>query len=358
MSVLTRYLLRCFFSLLGLILPGIIGVYLLVEAFERIDDFIEAKVPLSLSLAYFALKIPPILFELNPLAILLAGLLTVMLLARHSELLALRAAGVNPHQVIVPFLGAALGLSFLLLLAQALYIPRALARADDLWQVEIRKKPPRGLLRDARLFYHGEKSIWTTELGSPDATKLNAVQRLVYDSIYEVAELIAAEEATFEDDQWRFHRGIRKVREADGNWVVQTFEHLTLPLPETPKDFVALETPPAQMDALQLWRHIHRLKRAGYKAFEERATFWGQLLYPFLGLSLLVLGLPMVLTRERGGLTTGLGLGMVGGFAAWVGWSLVLTLGKTGKIPPELAPILVHALLLASGAWLYRRMRF
>jgi lipopolysaccharide export system permease protein len=91
MSVLSRYLLRNFFLMFALVLPGLIGIYLLVEVFERLDDFIEENAPMFSALAYFFLSIPKIFYELTPLAVLLAGLLSIMLLSRHMELLAMRS---------------------------------------------------------------------------------------------------------------------------------------------------------------------------------------------------------------------------------------------------------------------------
>jgi lipopolysaccharide export LptBFGC system permease protein LptF len=62
--------------------------------------------------------------------------------------------------------------------------------------------------------------------------------------------------------------------------------------------------------------------------------------------------------REQGGLGMGLGLGLIIGFMAWIAWSLVLTLGKTGKVPPFLAPCMVHLVLIIIGFALMRRLRF
>jgi len=359
MSVLSRYLLRNFFLMFALVLPGLIGIYLLIEVFERLDDFIEANAPMSSALAYFFLSIPKILYELTPLAVLLAGLLSIMLLSRHMELLAMRSLGVKPWKVIFPLLLAAFFLSAILVSLKALYIPKAAESAQAIFQVEVKKKPPRGMLKGNRLFFLGDNSIWATELGSPDAKRLKNVQWFSFDNNYVITQFVAASEATYSGNKWIFKHGLRKLRMGkEPNYSVKAFESLDLDLAEGPEDFVAVETPPAQMDMVSLWRSVQRLKQSGYSAKEQETVLWGQILYPFLGCSLLLVGLTITLFMERGGLSLGLGLGVAIGFAAWVTWSFALSLGKTGMVPAFFAPWMVHLVLITMGFVLMRRLRF
>ena len=359
MSVLSRYLLRNFFLMFALVLPGLIGIYLLVEVFERLDDFIEANAPMFSALSYFLLSIPKIFYELTPLAVLLAGLLSIMLLSRHMELLAMRSLGVKPWKVILPLLLAAFFLSAILISLKALYIPKATERANAIFQVEVKKRPPRGMLKGNRLFFLGDNSIWATELGSPDAKRLVNVQWFSFDNNYVITQFVAASEATYSGNKWIFKHGLLKLKTGkESAYSVKAFESLDLDLAEGPEDFVAVEMPPEQMDIVSLWQSVQRLKQSGYSAKEQETVLWGQILYPFLGCSLLLIGLAITLFKERGGLSLGLGLGVVIGFAAWVTWSFALSLGKTGVIPPFFAPWIVHLVLITTGFVFMRRLRF
>lgn len=359
MSVLSRYLLRNFFTFFVLVLMGSMGIYLLIEIFERLDDLIEANAPMSLTLAYFLLSIPHILYDLTPLATLLAGLLSIMLLSKYMELLALRSVGVKPWKVIWPLFLAAFLLSSILVILQAFYIPKATVKAQEILYMDVKKKPLRGIVKENRLFYLGDNSIWTTELGSPDAQRLKNVQWFSYDKEYVIKQLVAASEAIYSGDEWIFKHGLRKLRKGkESTYSVDTFETLNLDLPEAPEDFIAIKTPPAQMDMAALWRSIQRLKKSGYSAKEQETVFWGQILYPFLGCTLLLVGLPLIMSRDRGGLSLGLGLGVAIGFVAWASWSFALTLGKTGTVPAFFAPGMVHLVLITTGFVLMRRLRF
>ena len=359
MSVLTRYLLRNFSIILVLVLPGLIGFYLLVDVFERLDDFVEAGAPMSSALAYFFLRIPRITYELAPISILLAGLLSIMLLSKHMELLAFRTLGVKPWKIILPLLFAAFSLSAVLVILQAFFIPKAIAKAQTIWQVDVKKNPPKGILHGNRLFYLGNKSIWTTELGSPDAHRLVNVQWLSFNRDYEIIQFVAASEAVYSGNKWIFMHGLRRMGSVKKSMpLVKAFETLTLDLAEAPEDFVNIETPSEQMDMASLWKSVRRLKRSGYSTREQETVLWGQILYPLLGCSLLLVGLPLTMMRGRGGLAIGLGLGLIVGFATWVAWSFALTMGKTGTIPAIAAPGIVHFALISTGLVLMKRLRF
>jgi lipopolysaccharide export system permease protein len=343
------------------VLPGLVGIYLLIEVFERLDDFIEAHASMSSALAYFLLSIPKIFYELTPLAVLLAGLLSIMLISKHMELLAMRSLGVKPWKILWPLILTAFFLSIILITLKCLYIPRATEKAQAIFQLEVKKKPPRGMLKGNKLFFLGEKSIWATELGSPDARILKNVQWFSFDSDYKIKQFVTATEAIYSGNKWIFKHGLQKIRienEEEPAYSVKVFESLDLKLAEAPEDFVAVEMPPAQMDTITLWKNIHRLKQSGYPANEQETVLWAQILYPLLGCSLLLVGLIISMFREQGGLGMGLGLGLIIGFMAWIAWSLVLTLGKTGKVPPFLAPCMVHLVLIIIGFALMRRLRF
>jgi lipopolysaccharide export system permease protein len=302
---------------------------------------------------------PSILYELAPLAVMLAGVLTVMVLSKHSEIVAMRTLGVRGTSVILPFLWVAFVIGGVMLSVQAFAIPDATARAAAIWQVHVKKAPPRGVLQGDRLFYRGERSIWATELADPDATRLTHVTWMSFDQEYRFQQSVSALWAEYAQGAWTFREGVLKRRQGrDGVILAEDFDVMTLEPRETPADFVGVRRPTEEMDLLSLWQSVKRLKQAGQPAAEKETILWGEILYPFLGCTLLLVGLPLMLSRSRGGVALGLGAGLIFGFLAWVSWSFALTLGKTGTLPPLLASSLVHLALVAAGAVLTGRLRF
>ena len=95
MKLLFRYLVRNnAFILLPTLGVGI-GLYLLTDLFERLDNFVEAGVPVSMVLLYFAVKTPLVISQILPVIFLLSTVIQLCLMARSRELMALQAGGIS-----------------------------------------------------------------------------------------------------------------------------------------------------------------------------------------------------------------------------------------------------------------------
>jgi hypothetical protein len=96
MTVLAQLLVRRNLFLLALVLGIGLGVYLFVEVFDRLDNFLEAGVPLRFLGLYVLYRSPFILAQIFPGAVVVAVGVQMALMGRARELIALRAAAVSP----------------------------------------------------------------------------------------------------------------------------------------------------------------------------------------------------------------------------------------------------------------------
>ncbi|GAJ20864.1 unnamed protein product, partial [marine sediment metagenome] len=67
-----KYLTREIFKYFGIVLLTAVSIYLSVDFFQRIDNFIEADLPFSKIISFFQLKIPLIIAQITPVGILIA----------------------------------------------------------------------------------------------------------------------------------------------------------------------------------------------------------------------------------------------------------------------------------------------
>ncbi len=114
MSIIYKYLAIQIAKYFGMMLAMVVGIYVAVDFFERIDDFMEAKLPLSKALTFFFLKIPFIIAQILPVCILLAVLVVFGLMVRNNEIVALKSSGVSIFYLLKPVL--VIGLIFSILL--------------------------------------------------------------------------------------------------------------------------------------------------------------------------------------------------------------------------------------------------
>ncbi len=90
--VLHRYVIREYLKVFVLSLSGLILIYVVVLFFQKMNLFSRYNAPFHLIFVYFLYKIPEVTFQWTlPYAVLLATLLTLGNLSRHSEITAMKA---------------------------------------------------------------------------------------------------------------------------------------------------------------------------------------------------------------------------------------------------------------------------
>ena len=104
MKRIDSYVVRQFFSLLGVSLLGFIVIFLVVDAVENMDKFIDAEVPKGVIAAYYFHSIPWFVSIGLPMAVLVSTIFTVGLLSRRNELTAMKASGVSLYRIAMPLI--------------------------------------------------------------------------------------------------------------------------------------------------------------------------------------------------------------------------------------------------------------
>lgn len=107
MALLDRYLLRHFLLAYFVCLLCLISMYVVIDAFTRIDDFLESASGGSvfqLLAIYYGTRLPWLFQRLGSVLLVLASLFTLVWLEARNELVALRAAGISTWRIIRPVL--------------------------------------------------------------------------------------------------------------------------------------------------------------------------------------------------------------------------------------------------------------
>src|SRR5687767_683515 len=155
MRILPRYLFATFYKILAFILPVFVVLYLVVEFVERIDDFLQYQSTMSTVISYFLLRIPVVGVQVAPLAVLLAVALTIALLQRSRELIALLAAGSSPWSIIHPFVMATLIIVGVSLGMEELILPGAHRALTDLQEDQTRRPPQEAFIQQGEIWVRG-----------------------------------------------------------------------------------------------------------------------------------------------------------------------------------------------------------
>ncbi|OGR33001.1 MAG: LPS export ABC transporter permease LptG [Desulfuromonadales bacterium GWD2_61_12] len=354
MTILNRYLLAAFLRLFTLALSAFVGIYLLIDFFEKVDDFIEHQASVTLYLAYFASKTPLIVCQVVPLAVLLAVFMTLGGFSRTSELTAMRAGGVSLLRITLPLLSLCFALSLLVLAANEYLVPVSVRESNRLLQGELLGKATQAAKLD-RLWFREQGTIVNIRLALPEQDALQGLTLYKLDSNAQLVTRTDGERATFAAGGWNMN-GVT-VHHFDAltgevSWV----EHpATLPLviDKTPADFRTTTESNEEIGISQLRSLAHRVKAEGYDPTRYLVDLHGRTATPFASFIMAFLGIPFALQRGRGSnLALGIAISVAIGITYHILQGILIALGYSGVLPPLVAAWAPNLLFGLIGVWM------
>lgn len=334
MSLLTRYLLRQNMFLMILVLAVGIGLYLLSDLFDRLDDFLEAGIGLKTIILYFVAKTPLIVSQILPAVFLIGCILQLCFMARSRELVALQAGGISFARlarffIVYGLIWAVVQLGF----SQFLGV-RGEDTASRIWREDVRKKST----EDAVL-----SSIWFTEgayvvhLGTVQPARGQGANVTVYELNAQgtsILQVLQAARFTARKGEWMLH----DVRILDpGMFATGKTDLMSLPLQQDVGAFKVID-PRMNLQKLPLWSlwgAIGQLKASGSNVEALWTALHMKLAYAG---SVVVMGLiALMLATWKDNLYICLGVGLLLTFGYYALFTLGGTMGEKGIVPPVLA---------------------
>lgn len=362
MTILFRYILREYAKIFFMCLAGLMTIYMVVDFFEKVRRFLRYDSGVIPMLAYFALKIPAISFQVVPFAVLVATLLTLGLLSRNNEITALRSCGISLLWMTSPFLIFAGSVAVILLAFSSTIIPLASEKAEEVRMIQIEKKPVPLTLQAAqpwaRIGADSLMRINTIDLGGKT---LRGVRLYHFDRTFRLDQIIEAAEARYEADGWVLRNGNRR-QFAPGNTVDLTlFTDQPADIPLVPDDFSTTLTGNSEtMTFREIRNYIGRFQQEEVSFARLLTDYYGRVAFPFVTVIMVLVGVALGLRRSgvRGGsMAVGIGQAFIVGFCYWTTHSIAIALGRGGALAPMLAGWMANILFGSFGLYLLLKVR-
>lgn len=356
MNLLNRYLLGQFLKHFFTVNAGFAAIYLLVDFFEKIDDFTNAGKPLSLALEYFLLTIPFVADQLGPVIILLSGVLSLGILNHTNELTALKAGGVPLRLITKPLIAGSIIFTLLFIAAAQWLLPTTIGRTNNIWYEQVKGKVPLGIKRNNRYYYKGRDGFYSFSWPNPKEYTFENFSYSQWDKKYNIETLTTAAYANYqkEDNIWVLNVG-QIQQQVDGtNYQISNFISSKINLPEQPQDFLIPLNKTAEQSLTDLYLEISR-SDAEHEKRAAKTTFLGRISYLFLGIPLLLLGLPILLYSYRKwgrDLSVAIPASCGLAFIAWGIWGALQSLAIAGYISPIIAAVTIHISFSIVGIFL------
>jgi lipopolysaccharide export system permease protein len=315
-------------------------IFFVVELFEKINDIIVYKAPLYLIFEYFLYSTPLFLTQSLPFATLLAALITLGVLARNNEVVAMKAHGVSTYRIMFPLLVLAASITTLIFLLNETVVPYAARKGDYVWSVKIKKEEERAFFKLNKIWYRGENYIYNIRLLDPKRNLLQGVTMYHFDEAFNLRQRIDADKAQWNGSGWTFYQVAIRNFTPGGEVQTEICDEKDILVPEIPEDFKKGMKDPTEMTYGELKEYVEQLRMDGYDSTRYVVDLHRKVAFPFLTLIMVLMGSPLALAASQGrggGIAQGVGISLVIGFIYWLAFAISVAMGHSGTLPPFIA---------------------
>jgi lipopolysaccharide export system permease protein len=347
---LDRYIGMQFLKMFALCLFGFIMIYTLVDFIERSSQIFKEQPSSAAIFLYFLYKMPLIIFQMIPIACLLGSLLSLVMLAKNSEIVAIKAGGIPLLRATASIIVLSSIISVAAFLMNEYVVPYANEKKDYIYLVEIKKHEWRIKYRKQNVYYKSGRTIFSFGLFVPEQNKVSKVRMYRFDEKFRLVERAVAEKAEYGREGWSLINGI--YWRFDGESLAETKSFDTMPanLIDTPDEMKVYQKESEQMSYRELKAFIKDMRRLGYDTTAYQVDLAGKLSFPLVPIIMAVLGIPFAARVGRsGGIALGIGVAVVIGVVYWIILGIGLALGHSGALPSFVAAWGSHIFFGALG---------
>ena len=346
MRIISKYIAKALFKNLLTILFAVVVIYVAVDFFEKIDDFMDAKIPLSTAGWFFLLRIPFVTAQVLPVGVLLSAMVVIGLMAKHNEIIAYASGGGSSLSLLKPIAVMGVIASLFLFAFNEIVVPATAAQANRIWYHDVRHE---GEVRTKNAWFHRNGLIGRVGRYMPETRTARDVTLNYYDPSFKLIKRIDAQDAAISGTAWTLHNAMESM----GGRASETrqFDELKVEMDFTADQLHDKVKRADEMSLLDLKEHILKVESEGYKAVRFRVDLASKTSFPLVCLIMSVLGGAMALRGKRGeGLAVNIVMGMGLAFAYWVVHSLCLSLGYASMYSPIYAAWTANAVFAVLAA--------
>ncbi|RMH73327.1 MAG: YjgP/YjgQ family permease [Gemmatimonadetes bacterium] len=320
-------------------LISFIVIFLVVDFFERVHRYVSNEVPAEIVALYYLLKIPWILTIVIPIGVLLACIFGIGGLAKHREIMVMKAAGISLTRLLLPVFFIGLLISFGVMALNELVVPHTMRQMNYIENKQIRKRETSSERIRQNVFHRGEGDrMYYARRYDPKIQTLSDVL-LTYPLNDTLMMRIDAKQAVYQDSSWVFKKGyVRLFNTAAHVEEAYHFHEVRMTyLTEIPTDFANKALQPDEMNYVQLGQYIERIRAGGEDVTKWLVRWHFKLAFPFVSFIIVLFGAPLSSATARGGNALGFGISIFVSFIYWGFVQVGRSMGETGALDPLFA---------------------
>jgi LPS export ABC transporter permease LptF/LPS export ABC transporter permease LptG len=354
------YLLQRFFYYFLVLLAGFVMIFDAFTLFDLLGDISRNHIPVSMVLNYFRYLVPLMVYQLAPLATLVATLVTLAVMAKNNEVIAFKASGISLYRLVLPLTLAGCVVAGSMFLLDDTFLPYANQRQDAL-RNQIKGRPPQTYFQPAHQWIFGEDTkIYNYEFFDPDQQLFGGLNVFeLSPGTFQIRRRVFATRATWEasENTWVLTGGW--IRDFNGGRVTRytPFKVESLPEISEPPSYFRREVRQSyQMNWRQLGEYILNLRHAGFDTSRLSVQWQKKFAFPLIAAIIVFLGAPFAFLVGTRGAVGGLALAVGIAIVYWASAALFEAMGSVGQLPPLLAGWAPDAIFGFLGIYFFLKM--
>lgn len=308
---LDAYIVKKFISTFFVALVLIIGIVIIFDISERIDDFVEKEAPLrAIIFDYYLNFVPYFMNMFSPLFVFITVIFFTSKMAADSEIIAILAGGVSFHRMMVPYIFSATLIAIMSLWLNLFIIPDA-NKTRVAFEEQYFKSKTKSLGRNVHYQIAPGEFAYAESFSSWNNTAYRFTLEKIED--HRLVSKISAETAVYDTTRgtWRLKKYFIREYNEDLTDNIRSGRQLDTLIPLTVQDFFVNEKTVQTLDYNELNELIAVQKMRGdanvKMALIEHNTRFA---LPFSAFILTIMGVALSSKKRRGGIGWNIGIGI------------------------------------------------
>ena len=349
------YIVSKFITTFFIALILIIGIVIIFDISEKIDNFVAKEAPLkAVVFDYYLNFIPYFMNMFSPLFVFITVIFFTSKMAADSEIIAILSCGISFHRMMVPYIFSATLIALLSLCLNLFIIPDA-----NKTRLEFENQYVKTRFKSVGRNVHYQISPGEFVFAESFSSWNNTAYRFTLEKIVDnkLVSKISAESAVYneEKDVWTLKKYFIRDYNDDLTDRIRSGKQLDTTLALSSKDFYLTEKTVETLNYSELNNLIDTQKMRGdanvkFALIEKNTRF----ALPFSAFILTIMGVALSSKKRRGGIGWNIGIGIALAFTYILFLRFSQMFVHTDTLPPAIALWLPNVVFAIIAGFLYR----
>ncbi len=350
-KILDRYIIKLYTKIFLFVISTMVFLSLIITFFELVDDILENKKPIILLVRYLWYFTPQIVEYVLPVSALTATLITLGIMVKNNEILAIKALGISVYRISVNLILIGVILSLFAFLVQEKILPFSNKKAETTRNIiqnkHINKISPlkNWLISKNNIIYHythfdDKKKLFLT------------IEMFFLDKDFKIKKRVVGRKGILKDKKIIFKKG----------WFVDfqngffekfgRYKSYPVNIDEEQQFFTTKKIDPELMNFSQLYKYIKFLKKNNFVSTVYEVDLYYKIAFPIVNVIMIIFSIPFAFKVGKSGTLVGVGIAVAVSFLYWILLGLFRSIGGIGYLPPYLSALGADLIFLLIGAYL------